>query len=73
MIAGAADWAWKQRPGKNLALMYVQGTLGAGSGLAMRLLSEGVVPFGDLLGEPIGLEDVARTLRGSGPKHPVVP
>lgn len=40
---------------------------------ALELLAEGAAPFGDLLGAAIGLEDVARTLAGPGPKHPVVP
>jgi L-iditol 2-dehydrogenase len=39
---------------------------------ALVLLSEGAAPFADLLGDPIGLEDVARVLADSGPKRPVV-
>jgi len=40
---------------------------------ALALLGDGASPFGDLLGAPIGLEEVARTLAQSGPKHPVIP
>ena len=40
---------------------------------ALELLAEGAAPFGDLLGDSIGLEDVARTLAELGPKRPVVP
>lgn len=40
---------------------------------ALALLSEGAAPFGDLLGPPIRLEEVARTLARSGPKRPVIP
>lgn len=40
---------------------------------ALRLLSAGAAPFGELVGEPVGLADVPGILAGPGPKRPVVP
>jgi L-iditol 2-dehydrogenase len=40
---------------------------------ALDLLIEGATPLRELLGDPIGLEDVARVLVESGPKRPVLP
>ena len=40
---------------------------------ALQLLLAGSAPFAELIGAPIGLEDVADTLAASGVKRPVVP
>ena len=40
---------------------------------ALEMLSAGIAPFGDLVGEPVGLEEVPTVLAASGPKRPVVP
>ena len=40
---------------------------------ALALLVEGAAPFAELVGEPVGLEDVPTVLAESGVKRPVVP
>jgi L-iditol 2-dehydrogenase len=40
---------------------------------ALALVADGALPFAELLGPEIGLEDVGRALAGRGPKLPVVP
>ncbi len=40
---------------------------------ALDLLTVGVAPFGELVGETVGLEDVPTVLAASGAKRPVVP
>jgi L-iditol 2-dehydrogenase len=40
---------------------------------ALDLIADGAAPFGELLGDPIGLSDVARALAEPGPKRPVIP
>ncbi len=40
---------------------------------ALDLLTAGVAPFADLVGEPVGLEDVPAVLAASGAKRPVIP
>lgn len=40
---------------------------------AVALLRSGAAPFAELVGAPIGLEQVGAALAASGPKHPVIP
>lgn len=40
---------------------------------ALALLVDSAAPFGELVGEPVGLAEVATVLAGSGVKRPVVP
>lgn len=40
---------------------------------ALEMLTAGATPFGDLVGETVGLEDVPTVLAESGAKRPVVP
>jgi L-iditol 2-dehydrogenase len=40
---------------------------------ALDMLTAGVAPFGELVGETVGLEDVPTVLAASGAKRPVVP